>query len=380
MAFHFLIQTNSPGELTAWVAPILARIKHHHANVETWIFLTPCQYASGQEEAMAELLPTVTKVFSAAETLRHFLQPGLIFTPSNEDRKGAVLFLGGDPLYTRLLSLKYKLPAYGYSHNNKSLGWRITSIRQKEIGDLMAASVQGFLDKNPKSPPDDTQRITFFSGSRPGHFSAYFPLLAQTLWLIYEQQPEVMLQIQLSRFIDPTLRHHLLNQNPLPPSAVLTPASAGLSTMASSNILVTVPGTNTAEAMYLGVPMIVSVPLNWPHLIIFDGLLGLLGKIPGLGTLLKKLVIAFLKHKKRFYALPNMKANAAIVPEYVEVVVPETLATRVLARINDIAWQEETSAKLKSTGKPSWVPVDLLIQYVLFGALIHEMDQNDKHN
>jgi len=378
MAFHLIIQTNSPGELAAWVAPILTRIKHHHPHVETWIFLTPCQYASGQEQAMAELLPTVTKVFSASETVRHFLQPGLILTPSNDDRKGAVLFLGGDPLYTRLLSLKYKLPAYGYAHNNRSLGWRITSIPQKEIGDLMASSVQAFLDKDPKSPPDDTPRITFFSGSRPGHFSAYFPILVKTLWLIYAKNPDSMLQIQLSRFIDPTMRHHLLNKNPLPPSAVLIPASAGLSAMASSNILVTVPGTNTAEAMYLGIPMLVSVPLNWPHLIIFDGLLGLLGKIPILGTLLKKLVILILKHKKRFYALPNMKAQYAVVPEYVEVVVPETLATRVLAKIQDTPWQKETSSQLKSIGKPSWAPVDLLIQYVLFGALIHEMDQGAK--
>jgi hypothetical protein len=374
MAFHLLIQTNSPGELTAWVTPVLSRIQQHHPNVETWIFLTPCQYASGQEVAMAELLPTVTKVFSATETLRHFLQPGIPIT-SQEDRKGAILFLGGDPLYTKLLSLKYDLPAYGYAHHNRSLGWRMTTLCQSEIGDLMATSVQAFLDKKPRKAPDDTKRITFFSGSRPGHFSAYFPLLVKTLWLIYDKHPDLMLQIQLSRFIDPTLRHHLLNQNPLPPSAVLTPASAGLSTLASSDLLVTVPGTNTAEAMYLGIPMIVSIPLNWPHLIIFDGLLGILGKVPMLGTLLKRLVILILKHKKRFYALPNMRAKRQIVPEHVEIVVPETLAKRVLEKVEDPDWLDKTKTALMAMGEPSWRPADLLIQYVLFGSLIHELDQ-----
>jgi lipid-A-disaccharide synthase len=378
MAFHLIIQTNSPGELAAWVSPVLTRIKHHHPHVETWIFLTPCQYASGQEQAMAEILPSVTKVFSAAETLRHFLQPGIPLSPSLEDRKGAVLFLGGDPIYTKLLSFKYGLPAYGYAHNNRSLGWKITTLHQKEIGDLMGAAVQEFLDNDPKYPPNTVPRITFFSGSRPAHFSAYFPLLAKTLWLIYDKKPDLMLQIQLSRFIDPTMRHQLLNQNPLPPSAILTPASSGLSTMASSNLLVTVPGTNTAEAMYLGIPMIVSVPLNWPDLIIFDGLLGLLGKLPILGTLLKKGVIAILKRKKRFYALPNMKTNSAIVPEYVEVVTAETLAPRVLEKIADTQWQEETSKKLRAIDQPSWLPVDRLIQYLLFGSLIHEMKQNPK--
>lgn len=378
MAFHLIIQTNSPGEIAAWVSPILSRIKHHHPHVETWIFLTPCQYASGQEYAMATMLPTVTKVFSAAETIRHFLKPGMPLTPSQDDRKGAILFLGGDPLYTRLLSLKYKLPAYGYSHNNRSLGWRITSICPREIGDLMAASVQAFLDKRPKKAPDDTLRITFFSGSRPGHFSAYFPILAKTLWRIYDQNPTLMLQVQPSRFIDPTMRHHLLNENPLPPSAILTPATAGLSTMASSDLLVTVPGTNTAEAMYLGIPMIVSVPLNWPHLIIFDGVLGILGKIPVVGTLLKKLVILLLKRQKQFYALPNMRAKKAVVPEYIEVVTPENLAKRVLATIEDRAWLSKTSATLTAIDQPSWLPADLLIQYVLFGSLIHEMDQSAK--
>ena len=380
MAFHLIIQTNSPGEISAWVSPILSRIKHHHAHVETWIFLTPCQYASGLEKAIAETLPTVTRVFSASETLQHFFQKRLPLDSHHSDRKGAVLFLGGDPLYTRLLARKYGLPAYGYSHNNAPLGGQITTIRQNDIGDLMAASVQAFLDKKPRKAPDDTPRITFFSGSRPQHFTAYFPLLAQTLWRIHAENPELMLQIQLSRFINRTLKEHMLSQNPLPPSAILTPATAGLSTMASSDLLVTVPGTNTAEAMYLGIPMMVSVPLNWPHLIIFDGLLGILGKTPLLGTLLKTLVIRLLKRQKRFYALPNMKTQKAIVPEYIEIMTPETLAKRVLVAIADRKWLAKTSATLAAIDQPSWRPVDLLIQYVLFGSLIHEMDQGTHHD
>lgn len=375
MTFHLLIQTNSPGELSAWVSPLLSRIKNHFPHVETWIFLTPCQYASGQEEAIAETLPTVTKVLSAEKTVRHFFKPGFPLNPTTGDRKGAVLFLGGDPMYTRLLSLKYGLPAYGYSHHNRALGWGITTLNNAEIGDLMAASVQAFLDKDPKPAPDDVKRVTFFSGSRPKHFAAYFPILADTLWQIHSHNPDLMLQVQLSRFIDPTLRHQLLNKYPLPPSAVLVPASAGLSTMASSHLLVTVPGTNTAEAMYLGIPMIVTIPLNWPHLIIFDGLLGLVGKLPGIGTLLKQAVIAVLKRKKRFYALPNMKAKSAVVPEYIELVTAKALAQRVLAAIENTAWQTETKKRLTAIATPSWIPADRLIHYVLFGALIHEMEK-----
>lgn len=85
--------------------------------------------------------------------------------------------------------------------------------------------------------------------------------------------------------------------------------------MAASDMALTVPGTNTAELAYLGVPMIVAVPLNFPEEIPLEGLAGLVGAIPGLGHLLKRNAIPRLLRRRPFTALPNLIAGEPVVPE-----------------------------------------------------------------
>ena len=104
--------------------------------------------------------------------------------------------------------------------------------------------------------------------------------------------------------------------------------------MAISDMLVTLPGTNTAEAMYMGLPMLVLMPLNRPDLIHFDGLFGLIGNAPLIGKWIKTMVVHILKKKKRYYSLANSNANKMIVKEVIGIIKPTSLAHDILAIYN----------------------------------------------
>jgi hypothetical protein len=206
-SFILLIQTNSPGELTSWVKPMAEIFSKKKKNCNIQIFLTPCQYASGQEVSIAKKLPNVTRVYSPKDTLKHLYTGPLRY----KKEKGAVLFLGGDPSYAKLIGIKHQLPVFGYAHSNQSLGLGIKRISKKDIGDLMADSVseQAYIrsDILLKNHLPEADYTVFFCGSRPQHFNAFFPLICETIQHIRQSLPHFNPIINLSPFITDTDLH-----------------------------------------------------------------------------------------------------------------------------------------------------------------------------
>ena len=199
--FHLIIQTNSPGELANWVHSIIKTCKEQSPTAKITLFLTPCQYASGKEVEFAKEIPEITTVYSPKETIRHiFSLP--IFIPKTE--RGAVLFLGGDPLYSKLLGFKYKYPVFGYTEHKRKLGFY--TFFKNEIGDLMADKIR-FYHQN-KSPikktyyPKEVHRLVFFGGSRPAHFNAFVPFISQVIKEINKLEDNYYSVIQISPFIN----------------------------------------------------------------------------------------------------------------------------------------------------------------------------------
>ena len=98
---HLIIQSNSPGEIAAWVKPIVTAFKQRHKKSFVTLCLVPCQYASGQEKAVGLRINGVDQVMSPLETIKFMLGRNTFISNSVT---GHVLCLGGDPLYTRFLS------------------------------------------------------------------------------------------------------------------------------------------------------------------------------------------------------------------------------------------------------------------------------------
>jgi hypothetical protein len=331
--FKLLIQTNSPGELISWVKPLSETLSKQNTPVEISIFLTPCQYASGKEEDIAKNLPCVTQVYSPKATIKHLCNLPFRYKKEN----GAVLFLGGDPTYSKLLGLKHQVPVYGYAHSNQSLGIGIRSITKKEVGDLMADSVQTqSYDRKSilhKHQLKEAEYTVFFCGSRPQHFRAFLPFICTTIQHIKNINPTLNPIINISPFIsDKDVNDACKNINT---KSIIFLRANSHEIMSIAKLLITLPGTNTAEAMYLNVPMFVVAPLNRPDLIILDGLAGLIEKVTIIGPHIKRLAIQSTKKKLKFAALPNRIAKTMIVPEIVDYIEEKELADKVNKLLNN---------------------------------------------
>jgi hypothetical protein len=315
--FNLIIQSNSPGEITAWLTPMVYNFKKLMPNSTVTVFLTPCQYSTGQESKIAKSIFGVDRVYTPKETIKKLLSiPIRIKT----EGQGAIIYLGGDPIYSQLLSLKYRLPAFAYTEHNKKLGllFKKTFFKTKD-GDLMADYVKMFdLKKEAILKKNDLEYkdyCLFFAGSRPQHFINLVPLLNEAVEYIKKTYPDFQALLQISSFISEDLIAQAGKAGFL--SNFQISAGKSVEAIAISKLLVTIPGTNNAEAMYQQKPLLSLLPLNKPEVLIFDGILGVVGKLPILGKLLKSISIHILKRKNRFYALPNIIKNREIVPELI---------------------------------------------------------------
>ena len=186
----------------------------------------------------------------------------------------------------------------------------------------------------PKNPPPPGDTTLFLCGSRPQHFVHWFPIVARGIALIKKRQPDFAADVLISPFLSPDVVNPLLAQHQDNTFCVRRDADTWTA-IARAKLVVTIPGTNTAQAMYLRRPMIVFVPLNRPESILLDGLPGLIGKIPVLGHAFMHLAVAVLKRKIRFYSKPNRHLNRAVVPEIVGVITPASFAKSVLDLYNN---------------------------------------------
>ena len=115
-----------------------------------------------------------------------------------------------------------------------------------------------------------------------------------------------------------------------------------------SDLILTIPGTNTAEAASMGKPMLVLLPLNKTDVLLFEGVLGLAGNLPFIGTGIKKLAAFVLNKAIKFMALPNIKARRFIVPELRGKLAPSQAAEKAVEMLADKDLLIETGKQLKA--------------------------------
>lgn len=97
--------------------------------------------------------------------------------------------------------------------------------------------------------------------------------------------------------------------------------------LAQCQFCLTTVGANTAELGSLAVPMIVLLPTyQLDAMRSWDGLPGLLARLPGAGSLFAKLINGWFLRQSRLLAWPNIWAGEAIVPELVGKLQPEQVA------------------------------------------------------
>jgi hypothetical protein len=341
-----IIFSNSPGEISTWVRSVCEAEHHQNPEEKICVYLLPCQYATGQEHNVAARFDGVVEVLRPRQTWLHLAQTTIrrLFGHRTPSKDTAILSLGGDPFYAKWLAWAIRCPAYLYTEHRYPFAGFKKVFRSFLDGDLMGASVPDHL-------PTPGKSCLFLCGSRPQHFIHWFPIVAQGIAEIKKRQPAFEAEVLISPFLTENVVRPLLGRYQSPVFRVRYDADSG-SAIAQAKLVVTIPGTNTAQAMYLRRPMIVFVPLNRPESMLLDGLPGLIGKVPVFGKAFMHLAVAIVKHKIKFYSKPNRLQNSPIVPEIVGVITPETFAQSVLEVYNDESLLAQMEARLSQIHIP----------------------------
>jgi lipid-A-disaccharide synthase len=377
-----ILTANSPGEVAGWVTPMVPALREAVPGARVTVFVPPCTFASGCELQVVAGIPGVDQSFGPGEFLRYAVlglrPPG--FEPGP---RGAVLFLGGELTNAVLLRKRLGYPAFAYTEGfvnwtdaftrfavpyggirDKLLAKGVPEEKVVVVGNLMLDAVR------PQRRPGTVREelgvagrdlVLLLPGSRPAEVGFMTPFLVKTADLLRQRKPETAFVLSLSPFAEPRQLEEAL-RGPLAeefgaaarfvPDAGDDPTKAGFletdggnripvrrgirfDLMAAADLALTIPGTNTAELGYLGVPMVITLPLNHPELIPLEGLAGLVGNLPSLGKALKRKILPRLAARMPYAAWPNRLAERYLVPELRGEVYPEAVAEESAALLSD---------------------------------------------
>jgi lipid-A-disaccharide synthase len=371
-----VILSNGPGEITTWVRPVVQTLRQQWGNqrdlLRISLLLSPCPHAMGNEAVVAGRYDEIDRIQESQYFFR-FLLSGHTATPWDWRAQGVVLFLGGDQFYALAVGkrLGYRTVVYAEWEARWTAWIDAFGVMQQSVLDKMPPAHRGkgkvvgdlMADVGAEEPIPTLAGdiIGLFPGSKPHKLVLGVPLaLAIAHWL-YELHPTVTLKLFLAPTVDlATLaRYGDRQQNPMmaqleAPTATLMPepqpywqlqggARIEIITQFPAQTLmkrlsaaVTTVGANTAQLGALGIPMLVLLPTqNLGAMKLWDGVPGLLTRLPGVGTVIARIINSLILRQGKLYAWPNIWAGEAIVPEWVGEIEPQAVARQLNA------WLEE---------------------------------------
>jgi lipid-A-disaccharide synthase len=349
--YDIILVANSPGELSALVKPVAESISDNIKEARIILVLTPCQYTSEKELEYIKTIRGISTAISAQGyknwiILNH--RPKIKFSG-----KGLVLYLGGDLAHAILVAKKVGYPAWAYVQDR--IAWtnfykrffvpdagtltkfaknKKLRAKLKVVGNLMADSVSDLPKWSPKK-----NMITLLPGSRAWQIKHMTPIYERIVRHIKIEMPNAVFQVVSSPFEKAM--------------EIKGARTVRFEDVPNSELIITIPGTNTARLAALGIPMIVIFPLDNPDVIPLEGLAHYIGKIPYLGSRFRKTLADTLNRKIKFFALPNIKADQEIVPEIRGIIEPTAVALKAVALLKDEKKRAEMSKDLqRALGEP----------------------------
>lgn len=370
--------SNGPGELATWVKPLAKELhkqfelkpKSLSSSRSLNLVLVPCPNATGYENVVAKTWMQFEKIIKAKNFWKLILNPNKFGSwPS----KGVVIFLGGDQFWSVLLSARL-----GYLHMTYAewiVRWpcwndRILAMSDKilyalpkrlqercsVIGDLTADLTEtARID----DPLPSGKWIALMPGSKSAKLKIGIPFFLDVADRISKLMPDCKFLIPLAPTTNiDEIKYFSSNKN-----TIAREYKSGIKSIVKANnkekrgilitknstviliqekhpayddlsqcdLAITTVGANTAELGSLNIPMIVVVPIQ--HISVmeaWDGLIGLIGRLPILKWFLG-LLINYLKMRNRgFMAWPNISAKRMIVPERIGKVTPKQIAQEAI--------------------------------------------------
>ncbi len=377
--------SNGPGELATWVKPLAKELhkqielrpKTNKSSISLNLVLVPCPNATGNEHLVGQKWLQFENIIKAKNFWELLIKPKKF---SSWPSKGLVIFLGGDQFWSVLLSARL-----GYLHmtyaewiarwpfwNNRIVAMsnsiveklpRRVQNRCSVIGDLTADLTEtAKID----DPLPSGKWIALMPGSKSAKLKIGIPFFLDVADKISKSMPDCnfLLPIAPTTNLD-EIKYFGSRKNPVSKQyksgiksitqankkeergilitsnstvILLQENHPAYSDLSQCDIALTTVGANTAELGSLNIPMIVVVPTQHIQVMeAWDGLVGLIARLPILKWCLG-LLISFVKLRNRgFIAWPNISAQRMIVPERIGHVTTSQIAEETIDWLNSPA-------------------------------------------
>jgi len=363
-----ILTTNSPGEVSAWVKPVVKKLNQLNIEKNIYVFTPPCVFSSGNEGKVISSIEGVTETYNSREYLKYILlnKKPQDFKPTEN---GFVLFLGGDFMHAVFLGKRLGYPIYSYTERDygftnsvkkfylsnekmydKLINEGVSANKLKVVGNLMFDSINPALSKeNTKKlidKKDDKILINLLPGSRPKEFKYILPLFLNTIRKINNSRKKYKYILSKADFVDTNNLNKILKSKRIEgeveyikkDNVLLIDKTIEIeiyeenlhSIMRESDFALTIPGTNNLELAVLKTPMLVILPLNEPQLIPLPGLIGLIGEIPYIGGLIKSKIIPQKIKDREYISIVNSMAKDRIVPELIGELSSDILSKKII--------------------------------------------------
>jgi lipid-A-disaccharide synthase len=358
---QIVVTVNGPGEVSSWLHPMALAIKQRMPSARICVATVPCVFSAGSELAVVKSLPYVDVSMSVDETMdlvwRNKRPAGLV-----RGAPGAVIHLGGDTIFSVLLSRRLRQPLLGYVERPPALSWFFDKVFYSGFEKLpraeMNADVIGemMVDAARLRCPDrrPSRNGGFVVGLYPGsrdYLARYMlPFYAAVAELVAERVPGVEWKLAKSDFLSADFLRALPamdDDGPIDAVALewreegdrrflVTPRGLRIevatpgAVAGRANVALTLPGTNTAELSALGIPMIVTVPTHQAERAPMPGLAGHLGRIPVLGKYIKRGFGHLILRRLKFMSHPNRRTNRMLVPEMIGPITAQQVADELV--------------------------------------------------
>ena len=204
-----------------------------------------------------------------------------------------------------------------------------------------------------------------FPGSRKFEIANVLPLFVRVALNLRRMLPDVPLAFAGSPFVSDDAVRASLARGGEHPLAYGAPAElvdgdivangqrfplvrSAMRAAANARLAVTIPGTKVTELASLGVPAVVCTPFNAPELVVIGGPLQYLGKLPVVGTPVKRAAVVAYAKRFEHFAQPNIDAGKELDVEIAGTLLPSQVAHVAAERWNDAAWCAATGAELRA--------------------------------
>jgi len=378
-----VIVSNGPGELTTWVNPVVDELNKINKSLfdedkldfTLRLVLVPCPNATGKEFLVANSWNKFEIITKSKSFWKLLIKPHSF---ANWPKKGVVLFLGGDQLWSILLAkrLGYLNITYAewvsrwpqWTNEIAAMNAKVKELipkrykyKCKVIGDLMAdIKLNSAISLRKK----EKHYIALLPGSKKAKRSVGIPFFLEVADHIAEENRNINFIIPIAPTTDKNeYLYFQSNKNPIAKyysskiktiknlkdshfdyvietskntKIYLVKKHPCYEILKECDLAITTVGANTAELAAITLPMLVVLPTQHLNMMnAWDGIFGIIGKISFINRFLTFIVKNYYLKKKKFFAWPNIKAKRMIVPERIGNITTIKIAREVLFLIKN---------------------------------------------